>query len=93
MRGTRDGGRGTDTHSLENHKAIGFISNTGLDPLTNNKATKPAFNVWSSSVRQQNAIPMAFCWQADDGPLLVVFRSSLPSSNKKQKQTSELDPI
>ena len=26
---------------------------------------------------------MAFRWRADDGPLLVVFGSSLPSSTKK----------
>ena len=33
---------------------------------------------------------MAFRWGADDGPLLVVFGSSLPSSTKKG--LSELDP-
>ena len=43
------------------------------------KATKPAFNVGPSSARQQNAIPMAFRWQANDCPLIVVFGSSLPS--------------
>ena len=26
---------------------------------------------------------MAFHWRADDGPLIVVFGSSLPSSTKK----------
>ena len=31
--------------TLENHKAIGFHSNTGPDRLENHKATKPAFNV------------------------------------------------
>ena len=40
---------------LKNHKNIGFLSNTGPDPLKNHKATKPAFNVETSS-RQQNAI-------------------------------------
>ena len=30
---------------LKNHKNIGFLSNTGPDPLKNHKATKPAFNV------------------------------------------------
>ena len=28
----------------ENHKAIGFLSNTGPEPLKIHKATKPAFN-------------------------------------------------
>ena len=27
--------------------------------------------------------PLAFHWRADEGPLIVVFGSSLPSSNKK----------
>ena len=35
---------------------IGFLSNTGPDPLKNLKATKPEFNVGPSSARQQNTI-------------------------------------
>ena len=42
--------------SLNNHKNIGFLSNSGPDSLKNQKATKPAFNVGSSSARQRNAI-------------------------------------
>ena len=38
-------GAGIRTPPLENHKAIGFLSNTGQKLLENNKATKPAFNV------------------------------------------------
>ena len=41
---------------LENHIAIGFLSNTSPDTLDNHKATMPAFNVGPSSARQQNAI-------------------------------------
>ena len=37
---------------LKNHNNIGFISNTGPDPLKNHKGTKPAFNVGQSSARQ-----------------------------------------
>ena len=33
------------TTLLENHKAKGFLSNTGPDPLKNHNATKPAFNM------------------------------------------------
>ena len=40
MRGSRRGDRGLDP-LLKNHKNIGFLSNTGLDPLKNHKATKP----------------------------------------------------
>ena len=44
------------THTLKNHKAIGFLSNTGPDPLEMHKATKPTFNVGPPSARQRNAI-------------------------------------
>ena len=40
----------------QNHIAIGFLSNTGMDPLENHKATKPEFNVGPSLTHQQNAI-------------------------------------
>ena len=46
---------------LENHKAIGFLSNTGLELLENHKANKPTFNV--------GPIKWHF---ANDGPLLDV---------------------
>ena len=67
-----------------------FFRNTGPEPLKNHKATKPAFNVGPSSARQRDAISMAFRSRADDGPLLVLFESSLLSSKKK---LSELDPL
>ena len=71
--------RGEDTGSgtplpLKNYKNIGFLSNTGPDPLKNHKATKPAFNVRATSARQRDAL------KADDGLLIVVFGSFLPSS-------------
>ena len=57
MGGPRGGGGGQGILTpLENKKDIGFLSNTGPDPLKKPKATKPAFS-----------------WQADDGPLIVVF--------------------
>ena len=56
-----EGGQGVPTiHSptpLKNHKNIGFLSNTDLDPLKKQKATKPAFNVGPSSAHQ-----MVFPW-------------------------------
>ena len=72
---------------LENHKAIGYVSDTGPGPLENHKATKPAFNVWPLSARQRNAIQMAFRWRADDGPPLVIFGSSLPSCIKNKLES------
>ena len=56
---------------------------TPTPPLKNHKATKAAFNVGPSLARQQNAIKMVFRWRTDDGPFIVVFGSSLPSSTKK----------
>ena len=60
------GGRGSG-HSLKKHKNIGFLSNTGPDPI--NTAIKPAFNVGQSSARQRNAISMVGRWW----PVVVVF--------------------
>ena len=42
-----EGGKGIRPHPLKNHKNIGFLSNTGPDPLKYNKATEPAFNGWA----------------------------------------------
>ena len=75
MGGSRGGERKgvrTPPPQKKDHKK-GFLSNTGLDHLKNRKATRTEFNVRPSSGRQQHAISMAFCWQADDCPLLVVF--------------------
>ena len=48
MRESR-GGQGVLTPTpLKNHRAIGFLSNTGPDLLKNHKTTKPAFNVGQS---------------------------------------------
>ena len=44
------------THTPEKITKIGILSNTGPDPLINQKATKPVFNVGPSSARQRNAI-------------------------------------
>ena len=39
---------------MKNHKNIGFLSNSGPNPLKNH--IKQAFNVGQSSARQQNGI-------------------------------------
>ena len=43
-----EGGQGVRT-PLKTHKNIGFHSNTGPNPLKNQKAIKPVFNVGPSS--------------------------------------------
>ena len=50
------GAGGPDPPPLKNHKTLGFLSNAGQDPLVNQKATKPGFNVWPPSARQRNTI-------------------------------------
>ena len=72
------GGRGRESGPpLKNHKILGFLCNTGPDPLKNHK-------IYQAS--------MASRWQADGGPLVVIFGSSFPLIKKKiqQKNLSEL---
>ena len=61
-----EGGQGIRTPTLKNHKNVGFSSNTGSDHLKS-AATKPAFNVGSSSARQRNAI----LWRFAGGPIMA----------------------
>ena len=82
--GGSKGGGAMSPDPPEKSQNIGFLSNTGPDPLKNHKATKPTFNV----SHHRPASEMAFRWRADDGPLLVLFGSSLPIS-----KTKKLDPI
>ena len=51
----RGGGQGVQTPTPEKPQNLGFLSNTGPDPLKNLKATKPEFIVGPSSAREQNA--------------------------------------
>ena len=48
-------GQGVRTPTLKNQIHIGFISNTGPEPLEIHKATKPAFNVGASAGRSRHA--------------------------------------
>ena len=69
MGGSRGAGGLDPPEKLQN---IGFLCNTGPDPLKNHKATKPAFNVGPSSARQRNAISMAFLkWRFAGGPMMA----------------------
>ena len=70
---------------LKNHKNIGCLSNIGLDPLKNHKATKPAFTFWSL---------LAFAGGPMIAPFIVVFGSPLPLLIKNKKKTlSKLGPL
>ena len=75
---------GTDPPPLKNHKNIGFSSNIGPDSPKNRKTTKPAFDVWAfiDGMPAKRHL-MAFRWRAEDGQLIVILGSTLPSSTKK----------
>ena len=67
---------------LKNHKNIGLSSNTGPDPLKN-RSCEASIQCGAFIVMQAKGHLMAFRWRADDGPLKVGLRSSLPSSTLK----------
>ena len=58
---------------------VKYLNNTGLHPMNNHKATTCQHPMLGP---HWHASEMAFCLQANDGPLLVVFEPSLPSSTK-----------
>ena len=69
-----EGERGLDP-PLENHKAIGFLSTTGLHPLEITKL--PSQHSMLGHHWPANGVSLA-------DPLLVVFVSSLPSTTKRE---------
>ena len=87
----RGGGGGQGSRHpipLKNHKNIGFLNNTGPDPL---KITKlPSQHSMLGHHRHASETPFKwrFCWRIQDGPLTVVFGFSisphqLKNENKK----------
>ena len=66
MRGSKEGLQRVLAPSLENWKPLGLFSNTGPDPLENQKLP-------SQHSILGNYRPASICCWADDGPLLVVF--------------------
>ena len=88
MGGSRGGGTGGPDPSPEKSQKYSFFSNTGPDPLNNQKATKPAFNVGPSSARWcfAGGLMMAhLSWYLD--PL------SPHQLKEKKKNLSNLDPL
>ena len=76
----RGEGTGGLIPSPKKSQNIGFLSNTGPDPLKNHNATESAFNLGHHRhASRQNTIQMWFCWRADDGLLILEFGSSPPS--------------
>ena len=57
---------------------VGFLSNTGPDPLKNHKATKPAFNVGSLSARERVTLAIWIVFP-------LIKKTTKKNNNKKQK--------
>ena len=76
----------------ENHKNIGFLRNTGPDPLKNHKATIQFWVIIGTPAnRHLNGVSLAGrCWPAYSG----ICYDHLPSKKRKnEKKTSKLDPL
>ena len=68
MCGARPGGGGAGDPDLQkNHKNIGFLRNTGPDPLKNHKATEPD----SILGRHRHASETPFKWRFAGGPIMA----------------------
>ena len=87
MRGSRGGGGGGRGSGppLENHKNIGFFSNTGPDPL---KIVKLPSQL---SILGHNWHASETRWRTEEGPLIVVLGQFLPHQTKKT--LSKLNPL
>ena len=77
----------------EKSQTIGFLSNTG--PCNTTKLPQASIQCWARILTPaERHLNGFFYWPADDGPLVVVFGSSLPSSTKLlRKQWPKLDPL
>ena len=74
---------------LENYKNIGFLSNTGPDPLKITKLSRAI--IGPPMKRHLNGVSLGGGVGGGggvDGPLIVVFGSFLPSSNRKKRRQS-----
>ena len=81
---------------LKNHQNIGFLSNTGPDPLKITKLSSQ--HSMFGHYRHANETP--FKWRFAGGPMMarltVVFESSLPYQQKtktKKNVKVKLDPL
>ena len=83
-----DRGSGPPPPPLINHKNIGFLSTTGSDPLKHLQNYQASTQCWANiGLPAKRHLNVAFRWWSDNGPLLVLFGSSLfPSPTKKTCQ-------
>ena len=89
MCGSRGRTGGPDPPPLENHKNIGFSSNTGPDPLKN-RSYQTSIKCWAIIGTPAKRHLMAFRWRADDGSLIVYLDP--PSSHQQKKSCQNWTP-
>ena len=76
MGGSRGGIGGSDPPPPENHKNIGFLSNTGADPLKITKLQSQQSMFGHHRHPSETPFKWRFAgvrWCADVGPLIMVF--------------------
>ena len=83
FKGGSNGGRGSGP-PLKNHENIGFLSNTGPDPLKKSQSYQASDECWAiigpPVKRFLNGVPLA----ADDVPFITVFGSYNPNQLRKK---------
>ena len=85
----RRGSRGSGPPPCKIPKIKGFLAVLVRIPWKKSQSYRASIQCGTLLAHQRNTISMAFCWQADNCPLLVVFGALLPS----KKNLSELDPL
>ena len=66
---------------MKNNKNIGFLGNTGPDPLKITKLSSQ-HSILGYQWHASETPKMLFCLRDDDGPFIAVFGSSIPLSTK-----------
>ena len=70
----------------EKSQNIGFLAILVWTPRKNTKLPNQHSMLGHHRHASETPIKMAFRWRANDGPLMLVFGSYLPSSTKKKKK-------
>ena len=85
MHVSRGGGGGSEPPTLNNHNNIGFVSNTGPDPLKITKLTGKQAFIGTPAKRHLNGVSLAGrCWSAYSG-----FLDPLIDTEQNRNQTGK----
>ena len=84
----RGGGRGSGPPTLKNHKNIGFLSNTGPDPLKIKKL--PSQHSTCGHHRPAPVSKTPFKWRFAGGPMMARFKCYWDSLSHHRKKTKNV---